>query len=249
MNSLEYEQFYDKVGKANGWDFSKLKVVAEGVKWDFYEKVVELCKPTDLLLDVGTGGGEALLSIADCARLLVGIDLSESMVETATSNLAASNKSNVRFIRMDAGKLMFPGNFFDMVSCRHSGFNAQEVARVLTDEGVFLTQQVSESDKLNLKEAFGRGQAQGTEEGTLHNRYRTELREAGFTDILSYEYDATEYYRTPEDLIFLLKHTPIVPYFGQTDADFQILRQFVEDNRMEKGIRTNSKRFMLIAKK
>ncbi|SCC29299.1 hypothetical protein [Bacillus mycoides] len=41
MNELEYKSFYDKVGRLNGWDFSKLKCDT----WDFYGEVQERCKP------------------------------------------------------------------------------------------------------------------------------------------------------------------------------------------------------------
>jgi ubiquinone/menaquinone biosynthesis C-methylase UbiE len=249
MNSLEYKEFYNMVGKVNGWDFSNLKSFSEGVEWDFYHEVIQLCKQSDLLLDIGTGGGEAVLSIADSALLLVGIDQSVGMIETATNNLKISNKSNVRFLQMEAEELDFPENFFNVVSCRHSGFCAQEIARVLVSDGVFLTQQVSENDKHNIKTAFGRGQAFGTKEGTLKNQYISELSEAGFTDIQSYEFSAAEYYQTPEDLIFLLKHTPIIPNFGQSEMDFQVLQKFIEENQTERGIRTNSNRFMIVARK
>ncbi len=76
-----------------------------------------------------------------------------------------------------------------------------------------------------------------------------ELKAAGFTEVQSFEYDANEYYKRPEDLIFLLKHTPIIPDFGQIENDLVILSDFIENNRTEKGIRTNSKRFLLIASK
>lgn len=45
---------------------------------------------------------------------------------------------------------------------------------------LFLTQQVSEHDKLNLKEAFGRGQCLGERDGTLKEKYMGELINAGF---------------------------------------------------------------------
>ncbi|MGM2834971.1 SAM-dependent methyltransferase, partial [Bacillus cereus group sp. Bce025] len=51
------------------------------------------------------------------------------------------------------------------------------------------------------------------------------------------------------DLIFLLKHTPIIPNFGEEEEDFNILQKFIKANSSEKGIRTNSKRFMIIAVK
>jgi SAM-dependent methyltransferase len=249
MEQLEYKKFYDRVGKLNGWDFSKIKCISEGVKWNFYSEVTQRCKKSDILLDIGTGGGEALLSIAEFALLLVGIDNSVGMIQTANANLKGSKKSNIRILQMDAEKIDFPQSFFNVVSNRHSRFNANEVKRVLAKDGFFLTQQVSENDKLNLKQAFGRGQSSGIQDGTLKNEYLSELCEAGFTDIQSFEFDATEYYKTYEDLLFLMKYTPIIPNFGQCENDFALLEKFIEENQTTKGIMTNSKRFMLIAKK
>lgn len=39
MNELEYKSFYDKVGRLNGWDFSKIKCETVGDTWDFYSEV------------------------------------------------------------------------------------------------------------------------------------------------------------------------------------------------------------------
>lgn len=241
--------FYDRVGKINGWDFSKLQVMTEGVKWNFYEEVKRRSQSSDILLDVGTGGGENVLKIASSFLFLVGIDLSSGMIDTAQSNLKELNVLNVRFSQMSAENLQFPDRFFDVISNCRAPFVSTEIARVLKNGGTFLTQQVSEADKLNVKTAFGRGQSFGKVDGTLKERYIQELKEAGFTEVQSFEYNATEYYQRPEDLIFLLKHTPIVPDFGQREKDWDILNDFIQCNKTEKGIRTNSKRFLLIANK
>ncbi|PWV99641.1 methyltransferase family protein [Paenibacillus cellulosilyticus] len=250
MNPTEYKQFYEQVGRLNGWNFSHVKCTTTGVQWNFYEEVASRCRPSDILLDIGTGGGEALLSIADAALLLIGIDNASGMLETANLNITRSGKSNVRILPMDADQLLnFPDSFFNIVSNRHCGFFASEVSRVLAAGGFFLTQQVSEGDKMNLKQAFSRGQAFGIPDGTLLKQYQSELREAGFRSVQSFEYDAAEYYHSAEDLLFLLKHTPIIPNFGHDVHDFAVLEQFIADNRTEHGIRTNAKRFMIIATK
>jgi SAM-dependent methyltransferase len=249
MNELEYKEFYNKVGRTNGWDFSHLQVTSEGVAWDFYEEVTKRCNGSELLLDMGTGGGENLINIASSFLFGIGIDISAGMMETAQSNLKKAKISNVRLSQMSSEHLQFPPEFFDIISCCHAPFFAKEAARVLKKGGHFLTQQVSEADKLNLKNAFRRGQSFGEADGTLKDRYVSELKEAGFRIVESSEYDAIDYYGRPEDLLFLLKHTPIIPNFGQSNQDFHIFNEFIERNRTSKGIRTNSKRFLIVATK
>jgi len=249
MNEHEYRQFYDQVGALNGWDFSRMQVDSEGIQWDLYQEVMRVCQKSDLLLDIGTGGGEALLSIADAVHLAIGIDCSSGMMETAKRNVEQARASQVRFYQMNAEQLVFPDGMFNRVTCRHSPFCADEVARVLAGDGMFFTQQVSEHDKWNLKQAFGRGQAWGTAQGTLQRQYVEELRTAGLKDIQVYEYNATDYYASVQDLLFLLRHTPIIPNFGQDEQDYELLKQFIEEYRTDRGIRTNSARFMIIAHK
>lgn len=249
MNRLDYETFYNEVGKTNGWDFSNVKSTSEGVDWDFYVEVISRCKNTDVLLDIGTGGGENLLSISQSLLFIIGIDLSNGMIEKAKFNLRQSNVTNVRYFQMSSEDLQFPSGFFNIITSRHAPFTSKEVFKVLKSGGYFLTQQVSEADKFNLKKAFGRGQSFNEKDGALKERYIRELYEAGFSNVQSFEYDAVEYYQRPEDLIFLLKHTPTIPNFGQDKNDFNILRDFIEKNSTEMGIRTNSRRFLLIAEK
>lgn len=249
MNELEYKNFYDKVGRLNGWDFSKVKGETVGDSWDFYGEVKERCKSSRILLDVGTGGGENVLNIASSAKSLIGIDNSNGMIEKAHSNLRKSGVQNVEFLQMDSEVLTFPHAYFDIVSSCHAPFAATELAKVMKKGALFLTQQVSEHDKLNLKEAFGRGQCFGERDGTLKEKYMGELSSAGFELVQVREYNITDYYSSPEDLIFLLKHTPIIPRFGEEEEDFAILQKFIDANSFEKGIRTNSKRFMIIAVK
>ncbi|MCG7409608.1 class I SAM-dependent methyltransferase [Paenibacillus sp. ACRRX] len=249
MKAFDSVAYYDKVGRINGWDFSQMKLTSEGIGWDFYQEVVRACIPSDFLLDIGTGGGEAVLAIADSAQLIVGIDHSSGMIKTAVQNLNRAGIPNVRFMQMDAEKLLFPNEFYNVVSCRHSGFYAEEVARVLAPDGLFMTQQVGERDKINLKAAFGRGQAYESMPETLMRGYIAELSAAGFRDIQFDQYYATEYYETPEDLLFLLTHTPIIPNFGEVKGDMEVFEQFVADHMTAQGIITNAERFMIAARR
>ncbi|WP_223632677.1 class I SAM-dependent methyltransferase [Planococcus sp. 4-30] len=249
MDELEYARFYEKTGKVNGWDFSQLQVSVNGTGWQFNDEVIKRCNKTKILLDIGTGGGENLLALAPTVLLAVGIDSSNGMIDSAKENLKKMKLANLRFVKMDSENLFFPPDFFDVVTSRHAPFDSNEVARVLKSGGVFLTQQVSEDDKLNIKNTFGRGQSFGDADGALKRKYMKELKAAGFSVVQAFDYDAKEYYQRPEDLLFLLQHTPIIPDFGKKMKDLRLFDEFIKNNQTAKGICTNAKRFLLIATK
>jgi len=244
-----YKELYEKAGKRIGWDFSHLKTTKTGQGWDFFQKVLKKAKSNDLILDIGTGGGERILKIAKQFKSVYAIDHTQSMIDTAKKNLRKTKLDNVKFLLMDSKKLDFPDNYFDIVTNRHCDFNPTEVFRVLKTGGYFFTQQVSEGDQMNIKRAFGRGQIYGTLDGTLKNKYLKQLKASGFKKISSYDYNSKVIYKTDKDYIFLLRYTPTIPEFGKKKEDFEILRKFIKGNKTDKGIETNSKRFMIVAVK
>ena len=133
-NKINYQELYDRVGSSLGWNFSKVKVLRKGQKWDFYQVVANNAHPNSILLDIGTGGGSRILKISHKFLFTVGIDLSANMIKTAKQNSHKLHISNVRFFQMDAKKLEFPEGFFDIVSCRHSPFYPDQIFKVLKKE-------------------------------------------------------------------------------------------------------------------
>lgn len=59
------------------------------------------------------------------------------------------------------------------------------------------------------------GQSFNQNDGTLKEQYICDLSNVGFSEVKFYEYNAIDYYQMPEDIIFSLKHTPIIPDFGR----------------------------------
>lgn len=71
-------------------------------------------QPGDRVLEVGVGTGiNASLYPRNCH--VTGIDLSTSMLEKARERVAREGVSNVRLIEMDAARLTFPDDAFDIV--------------------------------------------------------------------------------------------------------------------------------------
>src|SRR5215217_2387914 len=70
--------------------------------------------PDDRILEVGVGTGINLgLYPRDCT--VTGIDLSNSMLEKAYERVAEKTMRNVRLLEMDASRLTFPDDAFDIV--------------------------------------------------------------------------------------------------------------------------------------
>ena len=247
---INYKRLYERVGSVIGWDFSKItkRMKVVGKKWEFFQTVKNHVNKETILLDIGTGGGELLLKIAPYVKKAYGIDNSKGMLATAKKNLAKSKIRNVKFKLADAKKIPYPDEYFDIVICRHAPFFAKELFRVLKPEGFFITQQVGEKDKQNIKNVFGRGQSFGEKSGTKVNKYIRELKNLGFKILKKDAYNATEYYANMEDLIFLLKNTPIIPDFD-IEKDRKFLKEIERKYKTKTGIKTNSFRFLIICKK
>jgi len=147
----------------------------------------------------------------------------------------------------DAKKIPFPNNYFDVVVCRHSNFYPSEVFRVMKPDGIFITQQVDERDKENIKKIFGRGQSFGEKPGSLMKKYIKELELSGFKILKTDTYDATEYYKM-DDFVSLLERAPIIQDFDAT-KDEKFLKEIEKKYGTEEGIMTNSFRFLIVCQK
>lgn len=133
-----------------GWDFEYLmgRWESEPLPWDYRKMVKYHLNPTDLLLDMGTGGGEMLLSFQHPYQ-------QTSATEGYLPNYQLCLKTlselgiNVKFVAED-DQLDFPDQSFDLVMNRHESFDAAEVWRVLKPNGIFITQQVGGSNNRDL---------------------------------------------------------------------------------------------------
>lgn len=113
----------------------------------FHNSMIELIQPKrgEKVLDVCTGPGEPAMTIASLVGPdghVTGVDLSATMTTLARKSAAKRGLHNVEFVSMDAERLEFPPNTFDIaVSC--FGFQivtrpetaAKEVLRVLKPGG------------------------------------------------------------------------------------------------------------------
>jgi len=85
------------------------------------------------ILDVGTGPGYLPIEIAkkNPSIEVVGIDVSEKMVEIAGKN--AKDIANVDFVVMDANKLEFDDNYFDFIVSSGSSHHWRNPVRIYNE--------------------------------------------------------------------------------------------------------------------
>jgi SAM-dependent methyltransferase len=104
----------------------------------FARRVVELAaiEPKARILDVATGTGAMILAAAERAgrgATLVGIDLSDAMLQRARDATKAAGLGNVELRVMDAQDLEFADESFDCVLCGFALGSIPDPARALSE--------------------------------------------------------------------------------------------------------------------
>jgi SAM-dependent methyltransferase len=137
-----------------GWDLARLgsRITIAALPWDFRAVAESHARSASELLDLGTGGGEWLASLAERPTRTVAteswppnVGLARARLEPLGVTVVAVEPTpdNLAQGRHDeTPRLPFPSDSFALVTARHHSFVAGEVARVLAPGGVFLTQQV-----------------------------------------------------------------------------------------------------------
>jgi len=96
------------------------------------------------VLDIGTGPGFLAIIMASCGYDVTAIDYTEAMLQKAKNN-AKSLDVEIQFHRMDAHKLNFADNTFDLIITRNLKWNLEKPQdaykdwhRVLASDGILL---------------------------------------------------------------------------------------------------------------
>jgi SAM-dependent methyltransferase len=138
----------------SGWDWSFVegRYIEAAPPWNYREHVRAYLLSTHSLLDMGTGGGELLASMAPLPNDTWATEGYPPNLPIARARLAPFGVTVVPMIEGDI--LPLPDASFDLVINRHESFDAREVHRVLRPGGTFITQQVGAQDLINLNETL-----------------------------------------------------------------------------------------------
>ena len=239
---------YKKVAKEIGWSFNKINYECEQeVDFNYYEQVEKHIKNKTVMLDVGCGSGEKACKFFVKANKIFMIDTEIEMLKKAKQNvLKLTENTQQKFNLLKANgstKLKFEDESFDMVVSRHCGVNMAEAFRVLKKGGIFISQDIDKKDCWELKQIFNRGQCFDNKISVKEKTLKQILK-LGFSKIEVLNFSQTEYYKTKEDLIFLLKRTPILNGFDE-QKDMTKLDEYIEKFSTTRGIKLNRKLYSI----
>ena len=149
-NTLRELWLAEEAASFQGWDFSRLdgRMTEEPLPWDYRELLGRYLRPEHKLLDMGTGGGEFLLSLGHPAPNTCVTEAYPPNIRLCQERLAPLGIT-VRAI-VDDDVIPYDDAAFDVVLNRHESFDAREVYRVLKPGGVFITQQVGGQNNRGL---------------------------------------------------------------------------------------------------
>ena len=153
-----WQEIWDE--PVSGWDFSRFgnRLGGDAPPWSYVDLAREALHRATAVLDLGTGGGEVLLSLADdLPEDTVATEGWQPNIPTAREALTPHGIDVVVYDAEAEPQLPFPDARFDLVLDRHEAYDAAEVARALRPRGVFLTQQVDGRDLADLNDLLGGG--------------------------------------------------------------------------------------------
>lgn len=187
-----------------GWDFSHIddRMTIDKLPWDYEAILRKYLKPTDRLLDMGTGGGEFLLMLGHPHELTSATEAYPPNVELCRRRLSPLGITVAQ--TYDDDKLPFADECFDIVLNRHESFDPAEVHRVLKPGGCFITQQVGSANNNDLSAKLIEGFQPPNSQHCL-SHWLTVLEKLKFSIITASEAFPTERFSDVGALVYYAK--------------------------------------------
>lgn len=201
-----------------GWDFSSLatRMREPDLPWDLDDLSREHLARAGSVLDMGTGGGERLLALADALPPdTVATEGWPPNVAVAREALTPHGVEVVEFGQPDDDEtpapMPFPDGRFDLVLNRHESYHPREITRILARGGRFLTQQVGGNELTEVREALAHPP---TLPQVRYDLFRAGLSAAGLTVLDGAE--SVDHYEFA-DVAALVAYLQLVPWDAPED--------------------------------
>jgi ubiquinone/menaquinone biosynthesis C-methylase UbiE len=229
---------------------SGAKVVA-GNKPVFFKLLIKNIKKDFVVLDLGCGSGELTIQVSRYCKKIIGVDCFVDYIKTANKDKKNQNIENVLFKIQDGRKLSFKDETFDVVYSSRGPVSAnsfffKEALRVLKKNGLLIEETIGETDKIELKKIFNRGQnfpyfiKKRESVQKLFDKFK--LQKVLLEDFVYYQR-----FSSTNAVIRTLERTPIIADFDKKQ-DAQYLRK-IELMHQKRGIILRTHRLWWIAKK
>jgi demethylmenaquinone methyltransferase/2-methoxy-6-polyprenyl-1,4-benzoquinol methylase len=141
------------------------RIISFGIDQKWRNKVLQLVAKTnpETILDIATGTGDLAILLAKTqAKKIIGLDISEGMLEVGKKKIASNNLSNtIDMVLGDSENMPFEDNFFDAITVafgvrnfEHLEKGLTEILRVLKPGGVFVILETSVPEKTPYKQGY-----------------------------------------------------------------------------------------------
>ncbi len=141
------------------------RVISFGIDVSWRKKVVKLVGENNpkQILDIATGTGDLALMMSQLnPERIVGLDISEGMLQVGRQKVAKANLSNkIEMVVGDSENIPFPDNTFDAITVSFGVRNFEnldkgitEILRVLKPGGKFVVLETSNPTKFPFKQGY-----------------------------------------------------------------------------------------------
>ena len=141
------------------------RVISFGIDIKWRKKVLKMVadKNPKIILDIATGTGDlAILMTETNAEKIIGLDISDGMLEVGRKKINAQNlQSRIEMVLGDSEKMPYDNNTFDAITVAFGVRNFEnlevglaEILRVLKPNGLFVILETSIPEKFPFKQGY-----------------------------------------------------------------------------------------------
>jgi SAM-dependent methyltransferase len=251
MSNESLKNFWlsEEIRTFEGWDFSYIanRTAEEPLPWNYKSTVLSYMRQVPTMLDMGTGGGEFLLSLDPPRGRTYATESYPPNVERCKRILPLYG-IDVRQVFHD-DELPFEDYFFDLAINRHESFSPQEVFRVIKPGGTFVTQQVGGQNNRDLAEWLLGCETTVVDPGFDLVMASEQLLRAGFTILKAQEFHPILTFYDVGALVYFAKIIEWeFPGFTVREC-FDKLCQLQAQIEKDGFVKSRGHRFFIVAKK